>query len=755
MPRLRLRARPPFPFALLLSLAAGFLLSLAFPPAGLWPLAFVALVPLFWLLRDERPFRGFLLGLIFGIAFYGATLYWILRFGLMAWTALTLLMGLWTALFGLVAPAIRRAGRPVLTALGWAALWTVIDWGRGAWPLGGFTWGSLGVSQVNDHVTVRVATVAGVWGVTFIVAAVNALIVGAADGGVRGRRRLVAVGVGALLILAPLGIAFSVPDGRSVDVATVQVDVRRAAAGASGTEDIAVAALNVREAAKLEGGDPPDLVVWGEGALDPAAAADPTVMSAVRGTIAAVGSPTLVGAVTHDAHGRERTAVLLFDAKGDLAGRYDKVHLVPFGEYVPFRDELSWIKALEQVPVDRTPGERIHTLTTGGLPAFGTPICFENSFPSIPRAFVNAGAGFLIVTVNNASYGFTAASDQHLQMSQMRAVETGRWIVDGAVSGVSAFVDPSGRVVARDELFRPGILRDTIRSSDERTWYVRLGDWLPWLALLFVAVLIVRPRRRPSSRGAPEALAAAPRTLVILPTYDEAATIDRVLDGVLEAPEHVDVLVIDDSSPDGTGRLVAQRAAGQPRIRAIERPAKAGLATAYLEGFRLALDEGYDLVVEMDSDLSHDPAELPGLIEDAASRRDLTLGSRYVPGGTVTNWSRSRVLLSRAGNAYASFMLGLPVRDATSGYRVYRRRLLHEMMAKGVTSEGYGFQIELVMRACDLGFTVGEQPITFREREHGHSKISRRIVAEALWSVTKWGVAGRLRPSPALGADPP
>jgi dolichol-phosphate mannosyltransferase len=144
----------------------------------------------------------------------------------------------------------------------------------------------------------------------------------------------------------------------------------------------------------------------------------------------------------------------------------------------------------------------------------------------------------------------------------------------------------------------------------------------------------------------------------------------------------------------------------------------------------------------MDSDLSHDPTELSGLLT-AAHRYDLTVGSRYVRGGSVTNWSRSRLALSRVGNAYARFMLSVPVHDATSGYRVYRRALLDDLMDTPIHSDGYGFQVELVMRADRLGYDIGEVPITFREREHGHSKISRTIVAEALWSITRWGVSLR------------
>jgi dolichol-phosphate mannosyltransferase len=172
------------------------------------------------------------------------------------------------------------------------------------------------------------------------------------------------------------------------------------------------------------------------------------------------------------------------------------------------------------------------------------------------------------------------------------------------------------------------------------------------------------------------------------------------------------------------------------------RPEKSGLASAYLDGFRIALDDGYDLVVEMDSDLSHDPSDLSPLLE-AARHHDLTIGSRYVPGGSVTDWSRLRLALSRGGNRYARFMLSVPVHDATSGYRVYRRELLQELLRTPFHSDGYGFQVELVMRADRLGFDLAEVPITFREREHGHSKISRTIVIEALWLFTRWGVSLR------------
>lgn len=679
----------------------------------------------------------------FGLGCYGPTLYWILRFGTMAWVSLVLLCTSSAVVFGLMAPAVFRRGRPVLQAAGLAALWTAVDWVRTMWPLGGFSWGSLGVSQVGNRATVRLATVAGVWGVTFVVVAVNALLVEAVSGGGGGRRQAGRVALGAILIAAPIVIPFSVPDGGVIRVATIQVDVRRAANESGFVEDTGVARLNVAMHLRLAS-DPPDLAVWGEGALDPGAANDPATMSTVRSTIASVGVPTLVGAVIDDSDGTQHTSVLLFDGAGTQVGRYDKVHLVPFGEYIPWHRYLTWISALRQIPVDRTPGEIVHTLTTGDLPAFGAPICFENSFPALTRDFVRAGAQFLVVTVNNASYGTTAASAQHLQMSQMRAVEDGRWVIDAAVSGISAFVDPTGRVVADAGLFDPAILRHTIRASDATTLYVRLGDWLPWLCLAFVVGMMIVPSKRPAARPTPEPLASeSRRTLVILPTYEERDTIEWVLARLLALPERVDVLVVDDSSPDGTGELVQAVAAEEPRVRLLQRPKKSGLGSAYVDGFQVGLEEGYDLLVEMDSDLSHQPEELPGLLAATAAENDLTVGSRYVAGGSVTDWSRSRVGLSRAGNAYARFLLDLPIRDVTSGFRVYRGEVLRQLVSRPLHSEGYGFQIELVLRAFHAGCAVGEVPITFREREHGHSKISKTIVVEALGLVAVWAVKAR------------
>ncbi|MGE5225769.1 MAG: apolipoprotein N-acyltransferase [Planctomycetaceae bacterium] len=738
----------PLPVAVAAAFGGGVVCSLTFPPAELWPLAFVAASPLLWALRGASPGRRALLGLVYGLVSFGLTLYWIARFGALAWTALTLMLAASIVVFAVLVPLVRWPGHPLRSAVGVAALWTVVDAARSAWPLGGFSWGGLGLSQVDDRTLLPLATIGGVWAVTFVVVLVNVLLLESLTGGGGVWRRVGRVAICAAVVLAPVAIPFSRPNGRWLDVAAVQIDVRVPPGTGAVEEDRIVAERNIALHRTLAGqGSRPDLVLWGEGALDPGAGEDPATMAAVRGTIAEVGAPTAIGAVVNDPDGSQHTSELVFDGRGRLVDRYDKVHLVPFGEYVPWRRRLGFISAIRQIPVDRVPGPSIHTVAAPGLPPFGTPICFENAFPVIPRTMVREGASFLVVPVNNASYGFTAASDQHLQMSRMRAVETGRWIVDAAVSGVSAFIAPSGGVTARTELFQTTILRSRIQASTAETLYVRLGDWAVWLSLVLAVGIALLPRRHARTRPSPGPLPASPRALVIMPTYDERATIGEVVAGVLARPEGVDVVVVDDSSPDGTGEVVRALARDEPRLRLLERPAKSGLATAYLEGFRIALDEGYDLAVEMDSDLSHAPAELSRLLE-AATRHDLVVGSRYVAGGAVTNWSKARLALSKAGNTYARWMLGVPIHDATSGYRVYRRGVLEALVARPFSTDGYGFQIELVMRADRMGFDVGEAPITFREREHGVSKLSRRIVVEALWHVTRWGMALR------FGRDP-
>jgi dolichol-phosphate mannosyltransferase len=227
------------------------------------------------------------------------------------------------------------------------------------------------------------------------------------------------------------------------------------------------------------------------------------------------------------------------------------------------------------------------------------------------------------------------------------------------------------------------------------------------------------------------------KALLCLPTYDERENLAPMIDAILASVPQVDVLVIDDNSPDGTGRLADEIAAREPRVQVLHRAGKEGLGRAYLAGFAWALARDYGLVLEMDCDFSHDPRYLPGMLA-AAEEADLVLGSRYVRGGGTVNWGLLRKLISRGGSLYARTILGLQVRDLTGGFKCFRREVLEAIDLPSVVCTGYAFQIELTYRAARRGFRVREVPILFADRRVGHSKMSRRIVLEAIrkvWSI--------------------
>lgn len=235
------------------------------------------------------------------------------------------------------------------------------------------------------------------------------------------------------------------------------------------------------------------------------------------------------------------------------------------------------------------------------------------------------------------------------------------------------------------------------------------------------------------------------KPLVILPTFNEVENIVEVLDRVREAVPEADVLVVDDGSPDGTADRAEQWAeANGGGLSVLRRAGKQGLGSAYRAGFARGLTQGYDALIEMDSDLSHDPAALPALISAVDSGADLAIGSRYVPGGSIPAWPKYREYLSRGGNRYASFLLGLQVRDATAGFRCYAASMLSQIDLDTITADGYGFQIEMAYAVANRGGRIVEVPIRFTDRIRGTSKMSGRIVFEALVLVTWWAVRDRL-----------
>jgi dolichol-phosphate mannosyltransferase len=234
------------------------------------------------------------------------------------------------------------------------------------------------------------------------------------------------------------------------------------------------------------------------------------------------------------------------------------------------------------------------------------------------------------------------------------------------------------------------------------------------------------------------------RVVVVIPTYNEAENLRWIVGRIRAAVPSVDVLVVDDGSPDGTGDLADTMAAEDPQVSVVHRTQKAGLGAAYLHGFAVALERGYDVIGEMDADGSHQPEQLPRLL-DALADADLVIGSRWVPGGSVVNWPLSRKALSVGGNLYARVALGIPVRDVTAGYRLFRRTALEAIDLGSVESSGYCFQADLAWRTAQAGLRIVEVPIEFVERERGQSKMDRSVATESLRRITVWGLAERRR----------
>ena len=246
----------------------------------------------------------------------------------------------------------------------------------------------------------------------------------------------------------------------------------------------------------------------------------------------------------------------------------------------------------------------------------------------------------------------------------------------------------------------------------------------------------------PESSPVPERREPIRAALVCIPTYNERENLATVIAGIRSSSPEVDVLVLDDNSPDGTGALADERSADDTQVHVLHRTAKEGLGRAYLAGFAWGLERGYDAILEMDADGSHRPEHLPALLA-AAEDADVVIGSRYVRGGRVVNWPLRRKVLSVGGNAYTRILLGMPVNDATAGFRIYRSGALRQLDLDSVASEGYCFQVDLTRRAVARGLVVREVPITFVERELGDSKMNQDVASESLKRITRWGVEHR------------
>ncbi|HJW65050.1 MAG TPA: apolipoprotein N-acyltransferase, partial [Actinomycetes bacterium] len=451
------------------------------------------LVPLLLATETIRPARAAALGYLAGLTFFGLHLLWIAQFlswtgavAWLAWGALSAIQAAAFAAFFALVPATRMLGAWRLLVL--PAAWAVLELVRAHHPLGGFPWGLLAVTQHDAGPLLPLARVVGGFGLAAVIVAVNlavafwlrALFVSAPAG----RRRWAALAGLPLLVVGLLGARLAVPaapapSGRPLDVVVVQAGLRGGHGLALGQTTERVFANHVRrtETLALTPGDPPDLVVWGEGAADADPLTSPERQADVARAAAAARAPILLGATTRLDDTHRATEGLLFTPEGQLADRYQKRRLVPFGEFVPFGSVLGrLVPATRQgVPYDKLPGERLEPFLVEGVPPVGTLICWESAYPGDARQLTRDGAQVLLIMTNNASFGTGAGPRQHLAAWQLRAVEEGRTIVQAAVTGISAVIEPSGATRQETGLYQETTLRVQVPPRTGLTPYTRYG----------------------------------------------------------------------------------------------------------------------------------------------------------------------------------------------------------------------------------------------------------------------------------------
>lgn len=479
--------------------ASGVTGALAFPEPGVAPLAIVALFGLVIASSGQGARRGAALGFVFGLGFFGVLIYWISLVGVFAYLALVALESLFVGLFGAIwgAASTRWSGSLPVHLLGPAVLWVaIVEYARSVFPVRGFTWGQLAQSQHDVPHLLKVTGLGGSWLLAGLLVVVSCVMV-LALGRFLSRRwgtALEWVCVAAGLLLAPIAIPEPSAEGRSVRVAIVQGNVPDMPV--SFEKELAILRSHVTLTESL--GQDVDLVVWPESAVGIDPEREPFVAEEIAAAARAVDAPMIVGGNLDLPGDRYRVMAFLISPEGNFIDRYQKTHLVPFGEYVPARRYLEWIPALDQIPRDAVAAddEIVFDLPSGRI---APVISFEGDFGSLVRSRIRAGGRLLVVATNTSTWGETWASAQHLAMSQVRAAENGVWVIHGAISGISAFVDPAGRVVQRTELWEATTSVSEVRFADALTPYARLGDWFAYLcvglAIASAGVALVSRRR--------------------------------------------------------------------------------------------------------------------------------------------------------------------------------------------------------------------------------------------------------------------
>lgn len=482
---------------------SGVLLALAFPAFDVGALALVALVPLLWTWRDASPARAALYGFTFGVVFAAILMYWLWYFGIVAIVPLVAAWAAYTALTGYLVGCLNRAGLRSGLGSAWliAAAWVVPEALRGRWPFGGLPWGDLGVALHDFPPARALASWGGVALVSFLLVVLNAYLLELAIAlRAHARESIVAAMAGVGVIVAVVAIA---------DVARYETHPRgelRVAMLQGNDQDRYLTTEEKRSgylteqhfalAGRLRG--PYDLVVFPESSLDDFS---PESNPNLRRRLVAVGeehgADVLANAAVPAPDGREFNENLLYSPDGRLLGTYAKQHLVPFGEYVPFRSMVDWTGIVDRIPYDYSPG-KVRTIFEVKGHRLATVICFESAFGPLVRDFVDRGAEAVVVSTNNRSYRRSGNADQHIAQTQMRAAETGRPFLQASISGISAVFDAGGDVRNTTDLFRRSVVSDTITTTSGKTPYVRFGEWVVVAsALLLIGAAVVSRVRRP------------------------------------------------------------------------------------------------------------------------------------------------------------------------------------------------------------------------------------------------------------------
>ena len=492
-------------------MAGGLLLAAAYPPYDVGALALVALIPLLWAWRGATPRRAALFGLVYGLAFFGVLLEWSRYFGAVAIAPLVIAEALYFAGAGALVAAFERRG--VRSPLLVAAVWVVFETLRGRWPLGGLPWGELGVALHDFNPARALASFGGVALVSFLVVCFNELLL---DGfyAIRARRaahagttpaprvrpglRAVALMMAGLVVVVGLAdtlryeptvtghIKYALLQGNDQDRNLTQAEV----------DSDYLTRKHLALAATLKGHY--DLIVFPESSLERDPTTDPELRSQLVAVAADHGATVLANARVQAPDGGTYNANVAYDPDGRSQGVYAKQHLVPFGEYVPWRKELSFIGELNQIPYDYEKGRTRRMYRAGGHP-FGSVICFESAFSPLVRDYVRDGAQAMVVSTNNRSYRRSGLAAQHLALSQMRAAETARPVLHAAISGITGVIDPDGNVRDTSKLFVNKITTGTVPTTTGETPYVRFGDWVVTLCgigLIITAFVAVRRSRR-------------------------------------------------------------------------------------------------------------------------------------------------------------------------------------------------------------------------------------------------------------------